>query len=132
MIQEWQPNNPLPNAEKAIIDARKFEQYSMNPNNPNNQGKWIAFATIGYEVRNANGRYSAAQDIINQLRFQLSNIPAILDESSIYGIRFEVQVVIIGANGRRGILVTKWQIDNNTDIPKLTTNWLKVAQSEAK
>lgn len=132
MVQDWQPCDPLPNSEKAIIDPRKFEQYSMNPNNPNNQGKWMAFAAVGYNVKNAQGRYSAAQDIINQLRFQLDNIPAILDKPSIYGIRFEVQIIIVGANGRQGILVTKWQIDNDTDIPKLTTNWLKVAQSEEK
>lgn len=132
MAQDWQPRDPLPNAKKAIIDPRKFEQYSMNPNNPNNQGKWMAFAAVGYNVKNAQGRYFAAQDIINQLRFQLDNIPAILDEPNVYGIRFEVQIVIVGANSRQGILVTKWQIDNDTDIPKLTTNWLKVAQSEEK
>lgn len=132
MVQDWQPRDPLPNAEKAMIDYRKFEQYSINPNSPNNQGKWMAFAAVGYDVNSSQGRQKATQDIINQLRLQLNDTPAIQDEQSIYGLRFEVQVVIKGVNGRQEILVTKWQIDNDTDIPKLTTNWLKVAQSEEK
>lgn len=88
MCQNWNPGNPLPNAEDAEIDIRKFEQYSMDPNNPRNKGKWTAFAAIGYDVQSLNGRHAGAQD------------------------------------------VTVWQIDNNIEVPRLITNWLKVSQEE--
>ena len=50
MYDDWTPGQPLPMAENAQIDPRKFEEYSMNPNNPANQGKWMAFAALGYDV----------------------------------------------------------------------------------
>jgi hypothetical protein len=129
MEQEWKPNQPLPNADKAKIDPRKFEEYSLNPDNPNSQRKWIAFMTIGYDVNSSQGRHIATQDIINQLRATLPNAPAIQEQSNIYGLRFEVQVMIKGFNKQEGILITKWQIDRGEIIPRLISNWLKVPQS---
>lgn len=128
MSQNWNPGDPLPRAQDAEIDPRKFEEYSMNPNNPKNKGKWIAFAAIGYDVDSSQGRSAAAQDVINQLRQSLPIAPATEDRLSIFGVRFEVIVQIKGPNGGEANLVTKWQIDNSTDIPRLITNWLKVPQ----
>jgi hypothetical protein len=52
----WKSGDPLPNAQSAEIDPRKFEDYSMNPNNPGNQSKWMAFAAIGYDVQESGSR----------------------------------------------------------------------------
>ena len=41
-------------------------------------------------------------------------------------MRFSVKIPIIGFNDKKGILVTKWQIDKNKCIPRLITNWLKI------
>lgn len=128
MEQQWKPNQPLPNADKAEIDRHKFEQYSLNPDNLNNQGKFIAFMTIGYDVNSPQGRYLAAEDIIKQLRAKLPNLPAVQEKTNIYGLRFEVQVKIQGFNGQEGTLITKWQIDRGQTIPRLITNWLKIYQ----
>jgi len=87
MSQNWNPGNPLPKAEDAQIDIRKFEQYSMDPNNLKNGGKWTAFAAIGYDVQSLEGRRAGAQDVINQLRAKLTNAPATTSEASIYGDR---------------------------------------------
>ncbi|MBC6471861.1 MAG: hypothetical protein GDA48_02755 [Hormoscilla sp. GM102CHS1] len=130
MSQNFHPGNPLPNAEDAQIDMRKFEQYSMDPNNPKNRGKWTAFAAMGYDVQSLEGRHAGAQDVINQLRAKLVNTPATKGEASIYGDRFEVKVGIKGPLGKEGILVTLWQIDINREVPRLITNWLKVSQEE--
>lgn len=67
MDRDWNPNDPLPMAEDAQIDFRKFEEYSMNPNNPASQGKWMAFAALGYDVQSIESRKAAAQNIINQM-----------------------------------------------------------------
>ncbi|MEM9272436.1 MAG: DUF6883 domain-containing protein [Cyanobacteria bacterium P01_F01_bin.143] len=128
MEQVWEFGKSLPNAEKAEIDERKFKQYSLNPENPNNQGKWIAFAAIGYDVNSPQGRQIATKDIINQLRAKISNLPATQEEPSIYGLRFEVQVPIRGLNEQEGNLITKWQIDRGKSIPRLISNWLKISQ----
>ncbi len=128
MEQEWKFGQSLPNAEKAEIDDRKFKQYSLNPDNPNNQGKWMAFAAIGYDVNSPQGRQIATEDIINQLRAKVPNLPATQEEPSIYGLRFEVQVTIRGLNGKEGNLITKWQIDRGQTIPRLISNWLKIPQ----
>lgn len=129
MEQEWEDGQSLPNVLEAEIDARKFEQYSLNPDNPNNQGKWIAFATIGYDVNSPQGRQIATEDIIEQLCIKLPNLPAIQEEPNIYGLRFEVQVTIRGLNGKKGNLITKWQIDRGQSRPRLISNWLKIPQS---
>lgn len=126
MYDDWTPGQPLPKAEDTQIDPRKFEEYSMNPNNPANQGKWMAFAVLGYDVESDQGRKAAAQNLINQLRQGLVNAPATQGQNSIYGIRFQVQVRIFGVNGRVGNLMTIWQIDNDKNVPRLITNWLEV------
>lgn len=100
----------------------------MNPNNPANQGKWMAFAAIGYDVQSAESRNAATQDVLNQLRQRLANAPATQGQTSIYGLRFQVRVRIQGLNGREGTLVTNWQIDNGKNVPRLITNWLEVDQ----
>lgn len=128
MDRDWNPNDPLSMAEGAQIAPRKFEEYSMNPNNPVNQGKWMAFAALGYDVQSIESRKAAAQNIINQLRQGLVNAAATQGQNSIYGIWFQVRVRIQGLNGRQGSLVTIWQIDNDKNVPKLITNWLEVAQ----
>jgi hypothetical protein len=40
----------LPRASEAAVDPAKFVDYSMNPANRGNQGKWIAFVELGYDV----------------------------------------------------------------------------------
>jgi hypothetical protein len=48
-MPDWKPGNPLPEAQNAEIDPKKFDEYSMNPDNLQNGGKWKAFEQIGYE-----------------------------------------------------------------------------------
>ncbi len=98
----------------------------MNPANPANQGKWVAFEAIGYDVQNASSRSLAAQNVISQLKQQLIDAPAIPGQTSTYGLRFKVEVMLRGVNGRQGCLITVWQIDNGSEIPRLITNWLEV------
>ncbi|MEA5510610.1 hypothetical protein VB715_12625 [Crocosphaera sp. UHCC 0190] len=126
MDQNSQSSDPLPMARYAEIDPRKFTEYSMNPSNPNNQGKSKAFQALGYNIDSPQSRQIAVQLIINQIRSELEQISAILDEPSPYGTRFTVIISITGLNNRKGKLVTKWQIDNNQTIPRLITNWLEV------
>lgn len=100
----------------------------MNPANPANQGKWVAFEAIGYDVQDTSSRKLAAQNVISQLKQQLIDAPAIQSQTSTYGLRFKVEVILHGSNGRQGCLITVWQIDNGAETPRLITNWLEVYQ----
>ncbi len=46
-MPDWKPGDPLPEAQNARIDSKKFYEYSMNPDHPQNKGKWKAFEQIG-------------------------------------------------------------------------------------
>ena len=48
----------------------------MDPNNPNNGGKWQGFEKLGYDVQTAAGRSNGAQNVIAQLRAELPSKPA--------------------------------------------------------
>ncbi len=124
----WKPGEPLPNVQAAEIDPRKFADYSMNPDNPTNQGKWMAFAAIGYDLSTLEARSAATLSILTQLRLALPQAPAFPAQTSTYGLRFAVQVGVQGPNGRTGKLNTIWQIDRDQENPRLITNWLQVQQ----
>jgi hypothetical protein len=126
MSISWREGLPLPNADQAEIDLRKFIDYSLQPNNPQNQGKWMGFAMIGYPVETSEGRQIATQDITQQIRQQLPYTPAYKSKNNPYGIRLKVTIRIKGFNGQEGNLITIWQIDQDKTIPRLITNWLEV------
>ena len=124
-LNNWQPGDALPAGNRAAIDPAKFEKYSMDPANTNNNGKWKAWLKLGYDVHDPLERQSAAQDVMRQLQQQLTNQAATLEELTKFGQRFQVQTIITGPNGEQGTLVTIWQYDNGASTPRLITNWLK-------
>lgn len=103
----------------------------MNPDNSNNQGKWLAFEAIDYDLRTEQHRKIAAQAIIEQLRQAILTAPALPAKISPHGLRFKVSIELQGLNGQQGLLVTIWQIDQNREVPRLVTNWLEVYQTPA-
>ena len=48
----------------------------MDPTNVGNQGKWVGFESIGWNVQDEASRQVAAQDIIDQLKTKLAYFPA--------------------------------------------------------
>jgi hypothetical protein len=125
-VDEWRPGDPLPQAPSAAIDEAKFLRYSMDPNNPSNEGKWKAWSQLGYDVDDLSNRASAADDVTRQVREQLDRLPATEGAQSMFGRRFEVEIPIVGPNGRPGTLFTAWQVDPGSATPRMITNWLKV------
>ena len=116
----------LPYVEKARVDAGKFSDYSMDPEHPQNEGKWQAFDQLGYDVNTAAGRSNAAQQVSEQVQAQLGDSPAVLDRQTKYGPRWRVETEIVGPNGRHATVVTVWQYDEAGDVPRLITNWARV------
>lgn len=114
---------PLPNADKAVIDRAKFENYSMDPDNASSQGKWRAWNAIGFDVGSEDGRRWATDEALSQLQSQLVVTPATAGRTSEWGERLEVGTIVNGPSGQ-GTLRTVWQIEDG--IPRLITNWLEV------
>jgi hypothetical protein len=125
-VENWKPGDPLPNADTAQIDPAKFEKYSMNPTHPHNDGKWIAWDKLGYDVQSVAGRQSATADVMQQIRPQLTNAPASPGNISKFGTCYKMDLKIQGPNGRTAMLDTTWQVDHGVTAPKLTTNWAKI------
>ena len=91
----------------------------------------MAFEAIGYNLQTEQNRTIAAQVIIKRLRQAILTTPALPGKVSPHGLRFTVLLEIEGINGRQGLLVSVWQIDQNRDVPRLVTNWLEVYQNPA-
>jgi hypothetical protein len=127
-LDDWSPGKPLPEAPAAAIDEDKFLRYSMDPGNPNNQGKWKAWSQLGYDVDGLASRTAASDDVIRQVREQLGGVPAREGKMTDFGRRFEVDIPITGPNGRSGTLLTVWQFDKGSTTPRMITNLLKVHQ----
>jgi hypothetical protein len=125
-IENWKPGEPLPNVETAQINPAKFEKYSMDPAHPKNGGKWRAWEELGYDVHSIAGRQQATQDVLQQLRPQLSNTPAQPGNISAHGECYELTVQIRGPNGKTAKLDAVFQIDRGATSPKMTTNWAKI------
>jgi hypothetical protein len=119
----WQQGDPLPNVDNAVIDRAKFEDYSMDRDNPNNDGKWSAWDAIGFDVETTGGRQTATDDVLDQLKNQLGGTPATAGRKAEWGGRFEVGTIVSGPSGQ-GTLRTVWQVEGG--IPRLITNWLEV------
>jgi hypothetical protein len=114
----------LPNVERAVVDPRKFQDYSMRAEHRENRGKWQAWANMGYDIGTPADRQAATRDVISQLNAQLPDVKATLTQRTPHGTTFEVKSEIVGPNGRHGTLVTLWQFDNGSDAPRLVTNWV--------
>jgi len=109
------PNNPLPNAKKAIIDPRKVTGYALNPNHADGRHKAKVFqSALGFNQSNAN-------ELIRQVKRKLPNYEAILRGSNQKGYTFRIDMPITGPNGRTVLVRTGWIIHFNTTTPRLTT-----------
>jgi hypothetical protein len=98
----------------------------MDPNNPKNEGKWKAWSQLGYDVDDLSNRANASDDVMRQVREQLDRLPASEGKQSAFGRRFEVEIPVVGPNGRSGTLLTAWQVDSGSATPRMITNWLMV------
>jgi hypothetical protein len=114
-----------PRWRAAVIDVRKFRDYSMLPNHPPNGGKHLAFERLGWEVTTATSRETSALEVITLIRRACPRRVRRARPSS-FGPRFETEVRVRGPNGSTGTLHLFWQLDRGHETPRLITNWLQV------
>jgi hypothetical protein len=108
----------LLNADRAIIDPRKLTDYALDPAHPTGGDKAKVFeAELGYNRSNA-------AELLQQIRQGVTSIapvPAKVDE---FGSRFTVDIPVVGPGGS-GIVRTGWIYKGESEIPELTTLFVK-------
>lgn len=111
----------MPNYTKAKTPKEKFVNYSLDDSNPNSKGKAEAYEkALGFNKKNADL-------LIKQIHTNVTKgkIKPISIKSSNYGTKYKYEIPIVGANGKTKIVVAVYQVDKNTDIPRLITNYVK-------
>lgn len=111
----------MPNHRKAVTPKEKFINYSLDYNNPNSKGKAEAYEkALGFTKENANL-------LINQIHGSVTEgkVNPISIQSNNYGTKYKYEIPVKGPNGKTKIIVAVYQIDKNTSIPRLITNYVK-------
>lgn len=109
----------IPNVESATINPKKLTDYALNPNHPVGGNKAKVFeSALGYNQSNAD-------DLMRQIYEKLPSSEAILGKLDQYGQRYTVDILITGPNGKTVNVRTGWIIKTGSDIPELTTMYVK-------
>ena len=110
----------LPNVEKVTVDTRKVTEYALNPNNTSggaNKAR-VFESVLGYNQSNSN-------HLMQQIQNKLPTSKAILGKADKYGRRFTVDIPITGPNGKTAIVRTGWILEPGSDVPRMTTIFVK-------
>ena len=112
--------NYLPNVNKVRVDTRKVTHYALNPNNlSGGADKAKVFeSALGYNQSNAT-------QLIEQIQSKLPKSEAVVGNLDKYGQRFTVDIPITGPNGRTAIVRTGWILEHGSDVPRMTTLFVK-------
>lgn len=110
----------LPNVEKVIVDSRKVTDYALNPNNlSGGANKARVFeSALGYNQSNAD-------HLIQQIQSKLPTSEAVLAKLDKYGQRFTIDIPITGPNGKTTIVRTGWILEPDSQVPRMTTIFVK-------
>jgi hypothetical protein len=118
----------LPNLHWAEIDRRKFSEYSLKPDHPQNNGKAEGWRALGYDVDNPQARREAAQDLRDMIADELLRRGKVAEtRDTPFGPTHKILNGFIGPNGKHATLVTCWLVADQGErgFPKLTTTWVQ-------
>ncbi len=108
----------LPNAEHAIVDIAKLQDYCLDENHPVGKHKARVFQRVlGLTRADA---WTLRQTILDAVKAQDDAVAGECDE---YGTRFTVDVQIDGPAGA-AMVRTGWIIRTDEDMPRLTTSFV--------
>jgi uncharacterized protein DUF6883 len=118
----------MPNLHRVEIDKRKFSEYSLNPEHPQNGGKAEGWRALGYDVDDPAERQRAAQDMRDLIgQGLLGDGKVARTDPAPDGERHRVLNGFIGPNERHATLVTCWLVadEGERSHPRLTTTWVQ-------
>ena len=110
----------LPNVESAYFDIKKLLNYALNFNNidgGSDKAK-VFMSALGFDKSNMN-------QLRDQILAKLPTAEAIVKTKNEFGQRYQVDIMILGVNGNTANVRTAWIILDGTDVPKLTSIYIK-------
>lgn len=106
----------LPNAESAVLDLRKLDEYSLNPLHPRGRYKARVF-------RDALGiGRSRAGWLRQQILRAVTGAEAVELEPDGYGRRWRLDVTVTRQN-RQAVIRTLWLMRAGANVPRFVTCW---------
>lgn len=104
----------IPNSDRAVIEQSKLTDYLLNPEHKRGGAKARLLIQFGYSPENWQ-----------QLEMDIRNFYLIADvdivKETAYGIRYEISAYLCTPVSRQLLVRTVWQIDTDTDFPRLIT-----------
>lgn len=111
-------SNTLRNRENAIGISEKLLGYSLNANHPSGKNKALVFEkALGYNTSNA-------QMLEDEIRDGLSKYIAFSKGNKGHGEKFDVTMLVKGANGNTQPIQTSWIFDIGKAEPRMVTAYV--------
>ncbi len=104
----------IPNSDRAIIEPSKLTKYLLNTEHKRGGSKAKLLIQFGYSTDN----WERLEADIRQ--FHLTQDVTVIKETD-YGKRHEISTSLMTPINRPLLVKTVWQIDINTDFPRLIT-----------
>jgi hypothetical protein len=104
----------LPNPDRAVVSPEKVRDYLLSPEHQIGRFKAVVFQAVGYERR-------AWQRLQSDLVTGAHTEGALLKETTPFGQKFELPVVLVGPLGRDLPVLTVWFVRSGEDFPRLVT-----------
>jgi hypothetical protein len=104
----------LPNAELAIVEKKKIQEYLLNPDHRDGASKARFFVEFGF-------RREAWEVLAIALREHGRNNEVIRSKETGFGPRYEVHGELEAPDGRHPRICTVWQVDAPEITPRLIT-----------
>ena len=108
----------LPNAERAVVDREKIEEYVLNAAHPDNGGKAAFFLALGFRREKWQTLATAFLQMIEQFDMH-GRIESAHGEKYILDGRIETP------GGKTPMVRTVWIVDRGTETPRLVTAYPK-------
>ncbi len=104
----------LPNADRAVVDARKVREYLLAFDHPIGRAKARFFRALGFDQR-------AWESLQQALQRHALDGEAEEQSGSPYGRKFVVRGSLQGPGGATAPLVSVWIVVQTDDSPRLVT-----------
>ena len=111
----------IPNGDRAVVAIEKLTEYALNPDHPTGGPKARVFrAVLGITIEHAE----LLQDAL--LEAARSSENAFFRQRRNFGDQYEIVFVMEGPNGNHSEVTSGWQIDTDSDYPRLTSCYIRV------
>ena len=104
----------IPNAERAVVDIRKLQDYCLNPEHNDGKHKARLFsAALGMDIKDAEVLRDALLRAVQTHEAQLGL-------HDVHGQRYTINFLLDWCD-RQAIIRSGWIIDRGSEVPRLVT-----------